>query len=76
VNEEYVTASYIAKVCGVTNAAVSNWIARGVLPVTLRPKTMAATGQSAVWLWTLGQADWIVAWDLERQRDREEKRKK
>lgn len=52
----YITASFVARELGVTPAAVSNWLARGVLTGSLKPVSAAwsAPGKS-IFLWRKSQ---------------------
>lgn len=67
----YYTASYIAAMCEVTPAAVSNWVARDVLPADLAPEDRAVTALGSSWLWSWEQAHRILEWHKERKAQRE-----
>lgn len=58
-----ITASYVARKLGVTPAAVSNWLARGVLTGSLKPVSAAWSGPDKnIFLWQKSQLVLFREW--------------
>lgn len=74
--DKYITATYLARELSVTPAAVSNWLARGVLPSYCKPVTEAWSAKNkCTYLWRASQLFALREWHMSKPEVKDRKRR-